>query len=153
MGWFDDQDRRMGVPTPQARSNALGYGEDPNAAAPPGPPGPDPTTAQANTELLTSLDAPTLAGYTPQNSTPGWYAAVQAEQQRRAQASSGAPSGLNPIRQRIWDNFHSAQNKNPIRDPNETDYAYWEGKYGMAGADPAYFDQRMFDREGEGSNA
>lgn len=112
-----------------------------------------PTTAQANRDLLGSLDEGTLRGYTAENSTPAWFAASQSELARRTAGASGAPSGLSATRQHIWDNFHSAQNKNPIRDPNETDYAYWEGKYGSGERPPEYWDQRMFDQEGQGSNA
>lgn len=60
------------------------------------------------------------------------------------------PSGLSAVRQRIWDNFHSPLNKNPIRDPTEVDYQYWEQPRVLALEN---YDQRMFDREGEGSNA
>lgn len=66
-------------------------------------------------------------------------------------ANGGAPSGLDAEHQWVWDNFHSSQNHNPIRDPNETDYNYWIGK---KRSDPNYnWDQRMFDQEGQGSNA
>jgi len=68
-------------------------------------------------------------------------------------AAASPETGLPPVRQWIREQFLSPMNKNPQREPTERDYQYWEALAQRLDMDPAYLQQRMFDPEGQGSNA